>query len=174
MSMTSKERVLLAFSHKKTDRIPCWCGASPEFLMKAQKILGEDEEGFRIRIGDDFRRVYSKYTGPDLKISPGCTWKSPFGIERTGIGYGQPTKHPLSNAKTVKEVLEYPWPQPTWMDISMIQQEALAWNEEYAILGGEWSPFWHDVIDLVGMEKLYYMMYDYPEVALLQDKRKYF
>ncbi len=37
----------------------------------------------------------------------------------------------------------------------------------YAILGGDWSPFWHDVIDLVGMERLFYLMYDAPDVAAL-------
>jgi len=167
MAITSKERVLLTFAYKKTDRIPCWCGASPEFLMKVQKNLGLDEEGFRLRIGDDFRRVFSKYKGPDLKISPGCTWISPFGIERKGIGYGQPVKHPLSKAKTIKEILDYQWPEPEWMDVSRIRQESLSWSGKYAILGGEWSPFWHDAIDLVGMENLYYMMYDSPELAKL-------
>jgi len=51
--------------------------------------------------------------------------------------------------------------------VSRIKAEADAWSGEYAILGGEWSPFWHDVIDLVGMEKLYFLMYDHPDVAAL-------
>ena len=165
--MTSRERVRLSFDHREPDRVPCWCGASPEFLVKAQTVLGTDEEGFRLRIGDDFRRVYAKYAGPDMNLSPGCTWRSPFGIERTGLGYGQPTEHPLKNISTVKEVLDFPWPDPAWMDVSSARSEALAWKGEYAMLGGDWSPFWHDVIDLTGMEQLYYMMYDCPEVVSL-------
>jgi len=51
------------------------------------------------------------------------------------------------------------------MDVSNVKSAAEKHGGEYAILGGDWSPFWHDVIDLVGHEKLYYMMYDYPEVA---------
>ena len=56
------------------------------------------------------------------------------------------------------------------MDVSRIRDEALAWNRQYAILGGDWSPFWHDAIDLLGMENLYFNMYDEPELvdALLQ------
>jgi uroporphyrinogen-III decarboxylase len=33
------------------------------------------------------------------------------------------------------------------------------------VLGGDWSPFWHDAIDLLGHENLYYRMYDYPDAV---------
>ena len=46
-----------------------------------------------------------------------------------------------------------------------IRGEALAWNRQYAILGGDWSPFWHDAIDLLGMENLYFKMCDEPELV---------
>ena len=163
--MTSRERVLTAFAHQETDRVPAWCGASPEFWEKSKETLRLDDEELRKRFGDDFRRVYAEYRGPDLTLSEGATWRSPFGIERTGIGYGQPTSHPLRDAKTIKDVLDYSWPDPEWMDVSSIRTEAAKHYDEYAILGGDWSPFWHDAIDLVGHEALYYMMYDSPDVA---------
>jgi uroporphyrinogen-III decarboxylase len=53
------------------------------------------------------------------------------------------------------------------MDVSQLKRQAESWEGEYAILGGDWSPFWHDAIDLVGMERLYFMMFDTPEVAAL-------
>ncbi len=165
--MTSRERVLAAFDHREPDRVPAWCGSSPGFWQKAKTALGLDDEGLRKRLGDDFRRVYAVYRGPDLGLSTGATWKSPFGVERAGIGYGQPLSHPLSRASTLREVEDYPWPDPAWMDVSAVQAEADSWGREYAILGGDWSPYWHDVIDLVGMERLYYMMYDLPDVAAL-------
>ena len=37
--MNSKERVITCFNHNEADRIPMWCGASPEFLKKAMKTL---------------------------------------------------------------------------------------------------------------------------------------
>jgi uroporphyrinogen decarboxylase len=165
--VTSRERVLAAFAHREPDRVPAWCGSSPEFWAKAKSSLGLDDEGLRRRLGDDFRRVYAVYRGPDLGLSSGATWKSPFGVERTGIGYGQPVSHPLAGATTAAEVESYPWPDPGWMDVSAVKRDADAHGGEFAILGGDWSPFWHDVIDLVGMERLYYMMYDQPEVAAL-------
>ncbi|MCX6880369.1 MAG: hypothetical protein NTW21_42175 [Verrucomicrobia bacterium] len=54
--------------------------------------------------------------------------------------------------------------------------EALAWNRQYAMLGGDWSPFWHDAIDLLGMENLHFKMYDEPGLldAVLQHVVDYY
>ncbi|MHC4566438.1 MAG: hypothetical protein ACYTE3_11820 [Planctomycetota bacterium] len=57
--MTSRERVLVAFEHEEPDRVPCWCGASVEFWDKAKRQLQLDDESLRIRLGDDFRRVFA-------------------------------------------------------------------------------------------------------------------
>jgi len=57
--MTSRERVLTAFAHEEPDRVPRWCGASPEFVEKAKRELGiADTEALFVRFGDDFRRKW--------------------------------------------------------------------------------------------------------------------
>jgi len=168
--MTSKERVLRTFDRRIPDRVPLWCGASPEFIGKAMKYLGVvDAESVYRRFGDDFRRVHSVYVGPaehagDYRLGDGATWRTPFGIERHGYGYGQPDSHPLADA-TLVEIEAYPWPDPAWMSGANIRRDAEKWKGEYAILGGEWSPFWHDAIDLVGMENLLIKMYEEPEIV---------
>ena len=159
--MTPRERVLAAFAHEEPDRVPAWCGASVEFWIKAKRTLGLDEEGLRVRFGDDFRRVFARYVGPTIELWPGATSYTLFGIQRTGLGYGQPMHHPLADATTAN-VDEYPWPDPDWMNVSGIRAEAAACGGKYAILGGDWSPFWHDLIDLLGMENMYLKMYDEP------------
>ncbi|MHC4617370.1 MAG: uroporphyrinogen decarboxylase family protein [Planctomycetota bacterium] len=173
--MTSRERVLAAFEHKEPDRVPAWCGASAEFWEKAKRRLDLDDEGLRVRLGDDFRRVFAEYAGPQFPLSEGATYRTVFGIERHGMGYGQPMSHPLEHA-TLKEVHDYPWPDPQWMDVSQIKAEAQTFNGKYAILGGDWSPFWHDAIDLLGMENLYIKMYNEPELvdALMQHMVDYY
>jgi uroporphyrinogen decarboxylase len=160
--MTSRERVMTAFAHREPDRVPCWCGASPGFWAKARSEFGLDDEGLRLRLGDDFRRVFSVFRGPQRPLSPEATSRSPFGVERSGIGYGQPLSHPLKLA-TIAELRAYPWPDPDWVDVSSIPAEAESFGGEFAILGGEWAPFWHDAIDLVSMEGLYLRMFDEPE-----------
>ncbi len=168
--MNSRQRVLAVFEHQLPDRVPCWCGASVEFWQKAKNELSLDDEGLSLRFRDDFRRVFAEYTGPDFPLEyPQAKSRTIFGIERAGIGFGQPLNHPLADA-TLEQVHDYPWPDPVWMDVSKIKAQAQSYNGEYAILGGDWSPFWHDAIDLMGMENLYIKMYSEPEVidALLK------
>lgn len=159
--MTPRERVLAAFEHREPDRVPAWCGASTEFWANAKRALGLDDEGLRVRLGDDFRRVTARHAGPKFPLSPGAVSRTVFGVERRGLGYGQPMSHPLANA-SLEEVHEYAWPDPAWTDVAHIRAEAEAHGRRYAILGGDWSPFWHDLVDLVGMETMYFKMYDDP------------
>jgi len=159
--MNSRQRVLTTFEHRQPDRVPCWCGASEEFWAKARRELGLDDEALRRRLGDDFRRVFARYAGPAQQLRPDATSITPFGIQREGIGYGQPTSHPLAHASPA-DVRAYPWPDPQWMDCSQIRAEAESYDGRYAVLGGDWSPYWHDLIDLLGMENMYLKMYDEP------------
>ncbi|MFV2067527.1 MAG: uroporphyrinogen decarboxylase family protein [Pirellulales bacterium] len=162
--MNSRERVLAAFAHEEPDRVPAWCGASDALWAKAKRELQLDDERLRIRFGDDFRRVFARYTGPAFDLSPKATCRTPFGVERAGLGYGQPLSHPLAGA-SMREVHAYPWPDPAWQAVSSIHTEAAAHGGRYAILGGDWSPFWHDAIDLMGMENVCLKMFDEPEMV---------
>ena len=143
--MTSRERALAAFEHVEGDRVPAWCGASVEFWERAKLRLGLDDEGLRLRFGDDFRRVWARYAGPDFPLSARATCRTPFGVERHGVGYGQPLNHPLAGA-SLSQIHDYPWPDPAWMDVSGILADAEKYGGQYAILGGDWSPFCHDAI----------------------------
>ena len=171
MTLTSRERVMAAFAFEEPDHVPCWLGASPEFRELAREHLGlADDESLSVYLGDDFRRVFAQYKGPEgysptenLR-NPDATYRTPFGVERHGYGYGQPLHHPLEHA-TLDEVHAYAWPDPAWMDASNIPAEITSWNGEYAILGGDWSPFFHDLIDLLGMETFFFKMYDEPQLV---------
>ncbi len=174
--MNSRERVLAVFNHQAPDRVPCWCGASAEFWAKAKNELNLNDEELCLRFRDDFRRVSAEYAGPKFPMEhPQATYRTPFGIEREGYGYGQPLTHPLANA-TIADVQAYPWPDPAWMDVSKIKATAEAYNGQFAIMSGDWSPFWHDAIDLVGMENLYIKMFSEPDVidAILKHMVDYY
>jgi uroporphyrinogen decarboxylase len=140
-----------------------WCGASVEFWDKCKQHLKLDDEGLRIRFHDDFRRVFAPFKGPSEVLAEGITYRTQFGIDRRGMGYGQPTSHPLADA-SLKQIHGYPWPDAAWVDVSNVRNDAAKYNGQYAILGGDWSPFWHDIIDLLGMENMYLKMYSEPEV----------
>jgi len=170
--MTSRERVLAVFAGEVPDRVPAWLGASPEWkaLAKARAGLATDED-LALFVGDDFRRVHARYAGPpgfspdSAFTDPRATSRTPFGVERVGYGYGQPIEHPLAVARTVADIERYRWPDPNWMDVSRVRDEALAWRGEFAVLGGDWSPFYHDAIDLLGMETFMVMLVEEPAVV---------
>ncbi|HEY5914764.1 MAG TPA: uroporphyrinogen decarboxylase family protein [Verrucomicrobiae bacterium] len=168
--MTSRERVLAAFAHEEPDRVPTWCGASPEFIAKAKAHLGvESTEDLSVRFGDDFRRVTAVYAGPahrhpSVGLPEGTACRTVFGVEHRGVGCGIPVNPPLANA-ALTQVHEYEWPEPRWVDVSRIGTDAAVWNRHYAILGGDWSPFWHDANELLGMENLMCKMHDAPEIV---------
>jgi uroporphyrinogen decarboxylase len=173
--MTSRERVLTTFNHQEPDRVPMWCGALPEFWLKAKNQLKLDDENLRIRFHDDFRRVSAVYKGPTKLARQDATSITPFGIERHGVGYGQPFSHPLANAD-LDEIHSYTWPMADNNDVSGIRPEAEKYYQEYAILGGDWSAFFHDAIDLLGMENFFIKMYTEPEIvdAVLQHIMEYY
>jgi len=137
--------------------------------MARRKLgLGDDDEALSRHLGDDFRRVFARYAGPPARSPASCfahpdaTSRTPFGVERHGYGYGQPLDHPLAGAASAADIEAYPWPDPGWMDVSSVRGEALNWNGEFAVLGGDWSPFFHDAIDLFGMERFLTLMVDAP------------
>jgi len=168
--MTSRERVLAAFAHEEPDRVPVWCGASPEFIAKAKRHLGmENTEDLFIRFGDDFRRVTAPYAGPahrhpSMGLPEGVACRTVFGVEHRGVGCGIPMNPPLAHA-SLRQIHDYAWPDPDWVDVRQVRSEASAWDQRYAILGGDWSPFWHDANELLGMENLMCKMHDAPETV---------
>jgi uroporphyrinogen decarboxylase len=168
--LSSRDRVRAVFAHQEPDRVPLWFGLSAEFAGKACRELRLDDEGLRLRLGDDFRRLRAPYRLPTPDLPAGATCRTLFGVDRQGLGYGQPLAHPLAQATTVQAIHDYPWPDAACVDVSNLRQEARAWAGRYAVLGGDWSPFWHDAIDLFGMETLCLHMLDAPELvdALLQ------
>ena len=76
--MTSKERVMTAFEHCAPDRVPAWCGSSPEFGEKAKQATGLQDEALRVRMGDDFRRAFATCTVPVIPLSRGSTSRTVF------------------------------------------------------------------------------------------------
>ena len=120
--MDSRQRVLAAFAHDEPDHVPAWCGASTDFWEQAKRELNLDDEGLRRRFGDDFRRVFARYAGPEIVLPAGATAVTPFGVFRAGLEYGQPLDHPLSSA-TLDVVHAHPWPDPQWQDVSSIRED---------------------------------------------------
>ena len=96
--MTSHNRVLAVFAHEEPDRVPCWCGMSDEFREKAKREMNLDDESLLQRFGDDFRRVFARLELPPYEMPSGSISRTVFGVNRHGLGFGQPMTHPLAKA----------------------------------------------------------------------------
>jgi len=143
--LSPREKAMAAFNHIDVGAVPKWLGASAEFLARLADE-GWDEEALRRRIGDDFR-----YAGTRIG-APGGT--RPF---------GPVSPKPRLDHKTLAALRSFPWPDPADVDLDRLAADARRHHEDFAVLGGAWSPFWHDAIEFVGTQDLYYLMYDDPE-----------
>ena len=90
--LSSRERVLAAFRHEEPDRVPCWLGASPEWKTLAREYLHlQDDERLLAYVGDDFRRVYTRY-----------------GAEHVGLVCSFPTYRLRSAVREIGKALDLP------------------------------------------------------------------
>lgn len=163
--MNSRNRVKDVFEGRKIDRFPMWYGADPQTTENVAKHLGVDgEESVLRHLGIDFRTIRPRYIGPTLAKYPDGSFETVWGIRRGGLYYGHALNHPLEDAKTIKEIERYRWPDPEDWTVSHTLDE-IDQYEGYCLIGGDWSPFFHDVAELFGMETLFTNMFYNPKVV---------
>ena len=179
--MTSKERVLMTFSHQEPDRVPINYSANPGIDRRLKEHLGlrvDDGEGLRKALGVDFRGVGASYLGPKLHedIPERGVKVDNWGIHRRWIehetgGYWDYCDFPLQSA-TEAEVAAWQMPSPENFDYSGVL-DACKRYERYAI---NVSGGFGDIINgngmLRGMEQtLIDLITDEPAGLLLADRR---
>ena len=137
--MTSKERVLAAFTRQVPDRVPINYFSNPgiDGRLKAHFGLADnDSEGLRRRLGVDFRGVDAQYVGPKLHADLPERTVDIWGIRRRWIpnesgGYWDYCDFPLRDA-TVADIEAWPLPSPDHFDYSQIAAQC-GQHKEFAI-----------------------------------------
>lgn len=132
--MNSKERVLKALNHQKTDRVPFMYRDVPEVRKRLKKDLNlaTDEELFR-HLEIDFRWLEPVYIGRPLNL-PNGNKKDIWGVEwkftwfNKNAGYWNEVAHPLKNVYELQQLDEYSWPSIDDWDFSRIAEQC----EEFA------------------------------------------
>jgi len=174
--LTPRERVLLALSHRETDRVPVDIMATPEAWGRLQKHLGiNDAEAILRHLGIDVRHPRQPYVGPALVHDPDGTWVDAWGVRRrrvhhNGGAYEEIVQHPLAGIQDASELAQYAWPRPEWWDAAALGEEIrhLRTHGDYAIAleefgdpGGIFEIAWY----LRGMEQFMLDMVTQPELA---------
>lgn len=164
--MNSKERGLQPFKERSFDRFPMWYGGDPETTKNIREYLGAetDDQALYQIIGIDYKTVRPRYIGTPFEAQEDGTVLTDWGIKRAGLHYGQAMNSPLKNAQTVEDILNYKFPDVDNYDCRITEDEIKA-MEGYCVIGGAWSPFFHDSAELLGMEKYLMDMYFNPEMV---------
>lgn len=160
--MNSRECVRSLISREKAPRSAFWLGnPHPDTWPLYHTYFGTStEEELRTKLGDDFRWIWprkfeSAYTHPE--------GRGFFGLEPHK--YGNEQAGPFAQAKCLKDIEEYEY----WTDPRDLKfDECLAALENAGDCyraSGCWAMFYHDIVDLFGMESYMLNMYDNPELV---------
>ena len=180
--MTSKERVMTAFSRNEPDRVPINYSANPGIDRRLKEHFGlapDDAEGLMQRLGVDFRRVSAAYRGPKLhRDIPEKGIKADiWGIHRRWMehdtgGYWDYCDFPLKEAAE-EEAAEWPMPNPDDYDYSMVRQGCGKQGQYAVFTGGQGIG---DIINKNGMlrgteQSLIDLITDNPAGRILSERR---
>lgn len=156
--MKSRERIRSIIAGKEADRCGFWLGnPHPDSWPGIHKYFHtRSQESLRRKIYDDFRWMPPPNCYKDPKKRP-FFYKM---IKRKALG-----PHGIcSDIETVGEVKKIHFPNPDYLDFSDMKKALKKAGDVYRA-GGLWSPFFHEVCDLFGMENYFIKMYTHPEVV---------
>ena len=117
------------------------------------------EEELRLKLGDDFRWITPQYMDTTYRHPAGTKL---FDARQYKVFHGQPG--PLALAETGADIAAFDWPDPTYLDFSECLAALRAAGPFYRA-SGFWAPFFHDVMDLFGMEEYFVKMHTNPAVV---------
>jgi uroporphyrinogen decarboxylase len=159
--MTSRERIKAIIAGKAADRCGFWLGMPdakawdlyyPYFGVQTQEEL-------RQKLGDDMRWFCADYD-PDVYRHPEGKPVFDLSFRKTLSGHGGP----FENCEYPAEIEAFAWPKAEYFDFSCIIDRMKNAGEVYR-MGGMWSPFYHNMMDLFGIESYLMKMFTDPEVV---------
>lgn len=167
--MTSRERVLEALAHHRTDRAPANYHANSEVTERLLQSQGfADVEELRQAFGIDFRPVPVNYHLPDTGPDSEGYLRTMWGLRvHPELAADDPRRVivPFTEESSVEEVRAHGWPSAEAVDVSGAKALCEQWGGEYATYGAPWSPFFHEVGWLIGQQNLYMWMHTRPDLV---------
>jgi len=178
--VTSKERFWAALSHRHPDRVPIDYQAKHPVREKLKNLYGVSSERELLdALGCDFYYLSVRdisqnetslpiYRGPELPFTD-TERLCPFGIRfRRSVhddkfGADEAIAGPLEGAATVKEILEYRFPDPSWFDMDALARECEGYSDK-VIVGGFWTAVFGDSYRMHGFENFLLNMSMNPEL----------
>jgi len=169
MSIDGRERTRRVFSGKGIGGAAFWMGnPKPETLsMYLEHFGARDHYELGSLLGNDFLWV----NGDEI------SWRHPQGLPMWAIA-GEGERKSLSQAgffaerDDPRDTEAFPWPDPRYLDFAPMRSAVDRIHElGMGAFGGMWTPFFHIVADLFGMENYFVKMYTDPDLVLAVTRR---
>ncbi len=158
--MTGRERVRTIISGKAADRCGFWVGMphADTWPIYHEYFGTETDEQFRLKVGDDLRWRCPQFF-PDV-------YRHPEGAVMFGasLDRGAHVCVPLAEAQTPDDLDAYEWPNPDYLHFDEFAEHLKNTGPFYRA-SGFWTCFYHNIMDLMGMEKYMMDMYINPELV---------
>lgn len=154
--MNSRERIRTIIDGGVPDRCGFWLGNphADSWPLYFNFFGTTSEENVRVQLGDDYRWIPAgTYVNPRKS--------APFAVEKTS--HGMPG--PLAQCSDVDEIDDlYEWPDPQDLDFAPVVERLENVGDHYRA-SGFWTPFYHNIMDLFGMDNYMMNMYLHPELV---------
>jgi len=159
--MTSRERIRGIIARQATDRCGFWLGnPHPDTLPIYHSYFGTSTlEDLHRLLGSDFRWI----TPQDMET----TYRHPegkglFDAWKHKRSLGEPG--PLAGSETIREVESHDWPRHEYLHFDEALSKLANAGEVYRA-SGFWAPFFHDVMDLFGVEEFMIKLHTHPAIV---------
>lgn len=159
--MTSRERIRAIIGGEESDRCGLWLGnPHRDSWPGIHAYFGtSSEEEVRQKLRDDVRWISPQFF-PDAYNDPDGSAMFESGLNKKR--HGRPG--PLADCESAREVGSFPWPKPEYLSFDQCLASLYAAGDVYRA-SGFWTCFYHNVMDLFGMENYLIKMYTHPEVV---------
>jgi len=159
--LNSRERIRAIIAGEPGDRCGLWLGnPHADSWPGIHSYLGtKTEEEVRLLLRDDLRWISPQFF-PDAYRDPGGRAMFDSGLNKKR--HGRPG--PLAGCEDLQDVDSYPWPDPAYLSFDQCL-EALRGGGDVYRASGFWTCFYHNVMDLFGMEEYLVKMYTHPHVV---------
>ena len=164
--MNSRERVLLAIDHHEPDRVPLDWSGEPEVSAALQAHFGlHSHEELLRHLHVDLRHVGLHLRGDPGRPAVGGL-EDIWGVRHTPRTQysGYVYYHPLAHLETRKDLDDFPWPDPAALDYESYPAELDAVGD-FARVGGWSNRILWTGIEMVGLEKFMFMLFEQPDLV---------
>lgn len=163
--MNSRERVLLAINHQEPDRVPLDYSGEPEVSAALQAHFGlHSHEELLRHLHVDVRHVGLHLRAAAVRPNDDGL-EDIWGVRHTPrtIHSGYVNYHPLAHLETHKDLDDFPWPDPDALDYEAYPAELDAVGD-YARVGGWANRIMWTGIEMVGLEKFMFFLFERPDL----------